>query len=185
MKKMHTYNRKAAPAAITILAALCTCLFSTGASATQRLANISSRVDHAGLIVAFSLRCSGQEVHLDATITNQTQSSMVIESGTLPWEYDILGSEFVAETAGRKLKRNWTTPLVGRVGPITLTPHEHRSGTVPISILFPRLSAALKTGAVVVHWKYRTDARAGRDGSHVFGGSLVIPQGSCHREPLA
>ena len=153
--KMHPYNGKATSAAIPLLALLCACLFSIGVSAAQRTIGISSRVDHAGLIVVFSISCSGHTVQLDATITNQTQNSMVIESGTLPWEYDILGSEFVAEASGRKLKRNWTAPLIGRVGPITLTSHERRSGTVPISTLFPRLGAALKTSTVVVHWKYQ------------------------------
>ena len=76
------------------------------------------------------------------------------------------------------LKKNPATPILGRVGPITLTPHEHRGGTVPISTLFPDLSMTLKTGvAVRIRWKYWTGVKSPR--SAPFKGAVVISRDPC------
>jgi hypothetical protein len=142
---------------------------------------VESRVDHFGLSVEFSLRCSDTAVQLHSTITNTTTTSKTIQSGGLPWQYDVLGSEFTADSSGNKLKRDWTAPILGRTGPITLMPQEHRDGDVPISVLFPNLRADLKAGPVVVHWKYWTGLKTARTGPSVFEGSLVIRQNACNK----
>jgi hypothetical protein len=136
-----------------------------------------SRVEHAGLIVEFSSQCANDAVELHGSITNETTQPITVKSGSVPWQYDVLGSEFVADASGRKLKRDWTAPILGRVGPITLAAHERQVGVVPISTLFPQLRAALEKGPVVIHWRYWTDAKTVRRG--LFAGTLVISVDPC------
>jgi hypothetical protein len=165
--------------ALTAAVSVCSALWSPAIQAAAADTGEHARVAHSGLRVEFSPQCSDGVVQMRGTIANVTAGPITIESGSLPWEYDVLGSEFAAEASGSKLKRNWTAPILGRVGPITLAPHEHRTGVVPISTLFPDLRAALRKGAVVVRWKYLTNSQAVADDLNVFQGELVIHSDPC------
>jgi hypothetical protein len=178
MNRMKRHNYLTA-SALTTVVSVCSSLWLPEIGAAHPGTGEHSRVVHSGLRVEFSPQCSAGVVQLLGTITNETLAAVTIESGSLPWQYDVLGSEFSAEASGKKLKRNWTAPLLGRVGPITLAPHEHRTGVVPIATLFPDLSTALRSGAVVVHWKYLTNAKAAANDLNVFADNLVIRHDPC------
>jgi len=139
----------------------------------------SSQAAHGGLKVEFTYQCSKGTVQLRSSITNLSSEPITIRIGSLPWQYDVLGSEFVAEANGKKLKRNWTAPILGRVGPITLAPNEHRSGVVPIGTLFPDLSATLRNTDVVVHWSYLTTGKTVAGDASTFKSHLVIRRNAC------
>lgn len=140
-----------------------------------------SRVEHAGLRVEFSPRCADHSVQLHGLITNESAEPITIQSGSFPWQYDVLGSEFIAEASGKTLKRSAAAPILGRVGPITLMPREHQEGLVPISTLFPDLRNALKKGAAVtIHWKYWTGVKSAR--SAPFEGEVVVQRNPCAGE---
>jgi hypothetical protein len=140
----------------------------------------ASQADHGGLKVEFTYQCSKGTVQLRGSITNGSPEPITIRIGSLPWQYDVLGSEFSAEANGKKLKRNWTAPILGRVGPITLVPNEHRSGVVPIGTLFPDLSTTLRIADVVVHWRYLTTGKPVAGDASTFQGHLVIRRNACN-----
>jgi hypothetical protein len=164
---------------LSLMASVCLVLWLTGTTVARSDTGVHSRVDHSGLSVDFSAQCADGVVQLYGTITNATADPVTIRSGSFPWQYDVLGSEFIAEASGSKLKRDWTAPILGRVGPITLESHEQRSGLVPISTLFPDLHSALEKGAVTIRWKYWTGAKTARSGPSVFEDSLVISRDPC------
>jgi hypothetical protein len=164
---------------VSLAALLCTGLWLTDVRPVRGNTEPYSRVDHSGLIVEFTLRCSDGAIQLHSSITNTTAAPITIQSGSLPWQYDVLGSDFSVQTEGGTLTRNWATPIMGRTGPILLKSHEKRVGTVPVSLLFPSLGTAVKKEAVVVHWKYWTDVKSVRSGRTVFDGSLLIRQNAC------
>ena len=136
---MSPLNRWAVGMA-TMLIGLCCLLCLPTVQAASGNSDERSRVIHAGLRVEFSARCMDHTVQLLGLIANETAKPIVIQGGSLPWQYDLLGSEFAAVVSGEKLKRNEAAPIFGRVGPITLAPHEHQEGSVPISTLFPELN---------------------------------------------
>ena len=91
------------------------------------------------------------------------------------------GVNLVRRLPGGALRRNAATPILGRVGPITLVPHEHQNGLVPISAIFPDLPKMLAKGAVVsIRWKYWTGVKTA--GSVPFEGSLVLRRDPCGEE---
>jgi len=165
---------------LALIASGCVVLYLMDIRTARSDTGLHSRVDHSGLSVDFSPRCTDGTPQLYGTITNVTAGPITIQSGSLPWQYDVLGSKFVAEASGSNLKRNWTAPIVGRTGPITLGPHEQQAGMVPISTLFPDLRRALKKGAVTIRWKYWTDVKTVRRGPSVFEDALVIRRDPCH-----
>jgi hypothetical protein len=175
---MNTRNPRSI-SAISLLVSVCLVLCLTGARLAHSDTDVHSRVDHSGLRVDFSAQCTDGVMELNATITNATENPITIRSGSFPWQYDVLGSEFVAEASGKKLKRDWAAPILGRVGPITLEGHEQRSGAVPISSLFPALHSELERGAVTIRWKYWTAAKTVHSGPSVFEGALVIRRDLC------
>lgn len=137
-----------------------------------------SRVEHGELSVEFSARCSEHAVQLHGVITNESAEPITIQLGSLPWQYDVLGSEFTADASGTTLKRNTATPILGRLGPITLAPHEQQDGFVPISNLFPDLHNELKKGHIVnVRWRYWTAVKTAS--STPFEGLVVIKGDPC------
>lgn len=159
---------------VGLLSVLCL----TGGRATAEVAGEHSRVVHAGLRVEFSLRCKDHTVELRGVIANESAKPITIQSGSLPWQYDLLGSDFTAEASGATLERNEAAPILGRVGPITLAPRERRDGTVPISTLFPDLRKSLRDGSSVsIRWKYWTGVKSA--GGAPFEGTIVMSQDPC------
>ncbi len=137
------------------LIVLATVSFALGAAACGDSALPTSRVEHHGLVVEFKLACIQNDIALSGTILNSTSQLIRIESGSLPWQYDPLGSEFRAESAGKALTRNEAAALIGRTGPIKLATQERRSGSTPIGFMFPDMKTLLaKKQSVTVHWKY-------------------------------
>jgi len=128
-------------------------LMGTGCDGWLSLVN---RVERNGLAVEFAPTCTVDGISLAGSLENISPKEKRIKSGSLPWQYDVLGTQLVAEAAGRFLQRNESAPMFGRTGPIDLAPKERRSGTVPIGLMFPEIRSHLASGQLVtVRWKYR------------------------------
>jgi hypothetical protein len=137
---------------------------------------LTSHVERNGLVVEFAPGCDENGISLASSLENITSKEVRIESGSFPWQYDILGTEFIAESSGRYLKRNQSAPMFGRTGPIELAPHERRSGSTPIGFMFPEMQNQLASGQIVtVRWKYRISVTP----SEVIEGVISINQDPC------
>jgi hypothetical protein len=130
-----------------------------------------SRAEHQGLVVEFKSVCKDEALWLDATIYNSSAKPIRIESGSLPWEFDSLGTHFNVESEGKALVRNAFFPPIGRPGPFNLAPAARQSGLTPIGFLFPEMKELLTKQQVSVHWKY----------SDELEGMLVIKRDPCSR----
>jgi hypothetical protein len=139
-----------------------------------------SRVEQGGLVVVFAVQCLNGAIEVKGNIENSTDAPIRIRSGSLPWEFDVLGSEFTAEADGVSLPRDRSTPILGRVGPITLQAHERQGGVVPIEKLFPSLHAVVAKQTVSIHWKYWTDVKTMKTGPTVFDGTITVPKEVCN-----
>src|SRR5215213_7504470 len=95
----------------------------------------TARAERAGSIIEFTPACTAGQISLTGVIINSTQEPISIESGSLPWQYDRLGTDFQAESGGVKLERNEVTPLIGKTGPKRLMPNERRQGSTPIEFI--------------------------------------------------
>lgn len=114
----------------------------------------TSRVQQAGFIIEFTPACIDGEIALAGAISNSTNELLWIYSGSLPWHYDTLGSEFQAESGGVKLDRHGVSPPIGKTGPIPLRPKERRQGRTPIEFMFPGLKSALRKDSVTISYSY-------------------------------
>jgi hypothetical protein len=139
-----------------------------------------SRVDHRGLVVTFSPACIDGDIGLRGEILNSGAKSVQIKSGALPWQYDLLGTDFQATSAGKKLTKNTTAPLIGKTGPKILAPNERRQGTTPIAFIFPELKSLLARQSVTVTWTYPLTARSEDRDDHISG-SVEITEDPCVR----
>lgn len=137
---------------------------------------LASRVERNGLAVEFAPTCDENGISLVSSLQNTSSEEVRIESGNLPWQYDVLGTEFIAESSGRNLRRNQSAPMFGRTGSIVLTSHERRSGTTPIGFMFPEMQNQLASGQIViVRWKYRISVNP----SELIEGVIRISQDPC------
>ncbi len=140
----------------------------------------ASRVEHQGLVVTFTPVCIDGDIRLRGEILNSGAESVQIKSGALPWQYDLLGTDFQAASAGRKLSKNTTTPLIGKTGPKILAANERREGTTPIGFIFPELKSLLAKQSVTVTWTYPLVARS-QDADDQITGSVEITEDPCAR----
>jgi hypothetical protein len=114
----------------------------------------TSRVSYRDLVITFAPVCVDGEILLRGEILNTGPNEVRIESGALPWDYDVLGTKFQAEAVGKPLAKNEAAPLIGKTGPKVLKPNERRQGTTPIGFIFPELKKALATQPVTVTWRF-------------------------------
>lgn len=137
-----------------------------------------SRVEHQGLVVTFTPVCIDGDIGLRGEIFNSGTKSVQIESGSLPWHYDLVGTDFRAESGGESLIKNTTTPLIGKTGPKVLAPNERREGVAHIGFIFPELKALLAKQPVTVTWSYPLTSRS-RDPDDQMTGSVEITKDPC------
>jgi hypothetical protein len=139
----------------------------------------SSRAEKDGLIVEFVARCTAGSIELVGSIANSTQKPIRIDSGTLPWESDVLGTEFVALSSGRKINRSWVSPILGRIGPLTLLPGERLEGETNIDSMFPGMQLLLGKAAVQLTWRYLPTSMTASKPTDMFVGHLELDRDLC------
>lgn len=135
-------------------------------------------VEHHGLKVEFTPVCVQGEIKLRGEIANSGTEPVRIESGALPWQYDLLGTRFQAESGGKPLSQSATMPLIGKTGPKVLAPNERREGFTPIGFIFPELKTLLQKQPVTVTWTYPLTAPS-RGSEGQITGSLKIAKDPC------
>jgi hypothetical protein len=121
--------------------------------------------------------CRDGEVWLQMTIKNTSSSSIVVENGVLPWDYDPVGTSFGVESLGKQLARNSAVPVIGRAGPIDFAPGQQRSGEAPLAFMFPEISKIVGRQPVTVRWLYWT--RPQPDTSQTMSGVVEISRDPC------
>jgi hypothetical protein len=131
-------------------------ILSTLAIACSGEKNQTSRVENKNLVVEYSVVCREGDVWLASSVWNKGLESVTIELGTMPWNYDPLGTQFAVSTATRKFKRQGGMPFFNR-GPVVLAPNEKRTGEVPIGYMFPDFKNSLGKELVSVEWGYMED----------------------------
>lgn len=147
-----------------------------GTGCEEGQSQVTTRVERKGLAVEFKPTCDEYGISLATSVENTSPKERRIESGSLPWQYDVLGTEFVAEAAGGDLQRSQSAPMFGRTGPIDLAPQERRSGSTPIGLMFPEIQNQLASGQIVtVRWRYRVSVTP----SEVIEGVISIKQDPC------
>lgn len=138
----------------------------------------ASPVTYRGLMIEFMPQCVDGEIVLRGEITNSSNHPITIESGALPWQYDLLGTDFQAEVGGKKLQKNPTAPLIGKTGPKTLEPTERRHGFTPVEFLFPELRSLLNKQSVIIQWSYSVSRPLGGEDGRVRG-VITVPRNPC------
>lgn len=147
-----------------------------GAGCDEWKSQLASRVERNGLAVELTPTCDEYGISLASSVENTSPKERRIESGSLPWQYDVLGTDFVVESAGGYLHRNQSAPMFGRTGPINLAPQERRSGSTPIGLMFPEMQKLLASGQIMtVRWKYTVSVTP----SEVIEGVIIIKQDPC------
>lgn len=137
----------------------------------------TSRVEHGQLVITFMPACVDGEIVLRGEIFNTGPDEARIESGALPWDYDVLGTDFQAAAEGKALAKNEAAPLIGKTGPKVLKPNERRQGTTPIGFIFPELKKVLATQSVTVTWRFPFSSPA--QGGQRIAGRMEILKDPC------
>jgi hypothetical protein len=108
----------------------------------------------------------------------QEHSRFRLKAVPIPWQYDLLGTDFQAESAGTKLAKNTATPLIGKTGPKVLAPNERREGFTPIAFIFPELRSLLARQPDTVTWAYPLILPS-RDANDQIRGRVEVTKDPC------
>lgn len=125
--------------------------------------------------VTFKEVCSEGRIAIRGTLSNKSTGDAIVKSGSFPWQYDALGSEFKVFTRNGELHQSSAIPMLGRTGPIKLKAGESMSGITPIGQMFPELATAIVTQPVTIRWRYRTSVTP----PEIIDGSLTIRNDPC------
>lgn len=134
----------------------------------------TSRTRQAGLIIEFTPACAEGQITLSGGIINSTKEPISIESGSFPWQYDPLGTDFQAESGGVKLDKNEVTPVIGKTGPKRLMPNERRQGAAPIEFIFPALKNLLSKQPVTISYTFALRLNSQDPNDHVHGKIEIV-----------
>jgi hypothetical protein len=162
------------PIKVHRIAALLAAVMTSACDASD---STTSRVEHRDLVFTFTPACVDGEIQLRGEIFNRGANDVRIESGTLPWDYGVLGTDFQAEAAGKPLVKNQAAPLIGKTGPKVLKPNERRHGITPIEFIFPELKKVLATQLVTVRWSFPFASPV--QGAEPIVGHVEIPKDPC------
>lgn len=127
------------------------------------------------LSMEFRAACLGGDLVLKGALENTSREEIRIESGALPWDSDVLGTEFHASVDGKELAQHSVAPIVDRFSALVLAPRERREGMVPILDLFPEMKMHLGNRPIRVTWKY--EVSRGEQG--LMTGSIGIESNPC------